>query len=161
MAAMKLTYTSKPNGVVKEKDVAQVAKEILRIERRHGTTSPSVVVDEARSESSPLHSYFTWDDTEAAEAHRRWQARVLVASVRVIYQGRSGPSTVRAFVNVVTTNGKDTSQGYMNITKVMSNAQLREQMLEAALNEITQWRERYNHLTELVSIFDAIDEITH
>lgn len=46
--------------------------------------TPPAVVEAARDETSPLHSCFTWDDGEAAEAYRRMEARVLIRAVKVV-----------------------------------------------------------------------------
>lgn len=158
---MKLQLTVNRNGRVKPENVNIVAREINRIQRRDGTVTAVAVVEEARPESSPIHKYFTWDDTQAAEAYRRWQARMLIASVRVIYDGAKEATSVRAFVNVISNDGEQNERGYIGIARVLSDKDLRAQMLDDAMSEINEWRERYNHLTELASIFDAIEKITH
>lgn len=48
-----------------------------------GRFAPNDVVEAARDEDSPLHAFFEWDDSLAAEAHRVEQARRLIRSVRV------------------------------------------------------------------------------
>lgn len=54
-------------------------------DRNHGALAPDDVVEAARPDDSPLHNAFTWDDTEAAKAHRLWQARQLIRAVVVVY----------------------------------------------------------------------------
>jgi len=58
------------------------------------------VLADARDEGSPLHPYFEWDDTAAAEAHRLAQASALIRRVRVevITVPDAPPIKVRAFV---------------------------------------------------------------
>ncbi len=51
--------------------------------RNKGILAPDDVVRDAHSESSPLHSYFTWDNTEAAHQYRLEQARTLIRNVKV------------------------------------------------------------------------------
>ncbi|MFW6342878.1 MAG: hypothetical protein ACOC00_07650 [Halothiobacillaceae bacterium] len=64
---------------------AQAAGETLdRIAARDGSVTPAAVVDEARPKDSPIHSCFEWRDKVAAEAHRKYQARHLIRSVRVV-----------------------------------------------------------------------------
>jgi hypothetical protein len=43
-----------------------------------GKLRPPDVVNAARPEESPLHSHFEWDDSEAAEEYRLYQARYLI-----------------------------------------------------------------------------------
>lgn len=48
-----------------------------------GRLRPEDVVDAARNPNSALHSYFTWDDSEAAAAFRLQEARALIKRVKV------------------------------------------------------------------------------
>jgi hypothetical protein len=157
---MKMTvenYSNRNGGAMDP----EVVKEIHRIERKHtGMSAAPAVVDAARPETSRLHRYFEWNNDKAGESYRVWQARQLIATVHVTYINDRKPITVRAFVNVIRTNGNgDRERGYMGIAKVLSKSDLREQMLATALAEVNRWRERYASLTELADIFDAIDKI--
>lgn len=51
--------------------------------RNAGLLTPNDVVADAKSETSPLHSFFTWDDTEASHQFRLDQARSLIRNVQV------------------------------------------------------------------------------
>lgn len=65
----------------------------------HGKLTDTLVVNEARPEEHPLHSRFEWDDTVAGESWRRYQARDLIRSVRIIFRESADRQhgTVRAF----------------------------------------------------------------
>lgn len=85
-----------------------VRDELQAIYERRGVLTPGLVVDEARDPSHPLHSKFEWDDTVAAEAHRRQQAQTLIRSVRIRYVGETTDQVsdaVRAFTSVRTPAG--------------------------------------------------------
>ena len=49
----------------------------------HGRLTTDIVLEAATNVDSPLHKIFEWDDTVAAHAHRRWQARRLIKSVKI------------------------------------------------------------------------------
>ena len=49
----------------------------------HGRLTTDIVLEAATNVDSPLHKIFEWDDTVAAQAHRRWQARKLIKSVKI------------------------------------------------------------------------------
>ena len=49
----------------------------------HGHLTPDLVLDAATKKTSPLHAMFLWDDTLAANEHRKWQARKLIRSVKI------------------------------------------------------------------------------
>jgi hypothetical protein len=61
-----------------------VKEELERISRlKGGRITPDTVIVEAKKKSSPLHEFFTWDDSEAAKKQRLYEARELIRSVRV------------------------------------------------------------------------------
>ncbi|MDP2916749.1 MAG: hypothetical protein Q8O16_02335 [Dehalococcoidia bacterium] len=129
--------------------------EMERIRNEYGgALRAQDVVADAESENSPLHRYFTWDDTEAAYQHRLWQARQLISAVVVMlpYAKRS----ITAYVSL----RDDRRVGiYRPIVEVMSNADMRNQFLAEALDDLRTWERKYNRLVELVPIFEAIKNI--
>ena len=136
---------------------AQIIGETLEaIEKDHGGVTPAVVVDEARPITSVLHPFFEWDDSVAAENHRREQARALVQAVVVkAYDNEETRSPTRAFVSVMSeTDGRS----YVGIATAMSNTEMREQVFERARSEIEDWRNRYWSLQEFAKVFEAIDK---
>jgi len=62
-----------------EKKKNGVVDELTRIANKHnGLLRPADVIEAARPVGSPLHTRFTWDDTEAAHQYRLWQAREII-----------------------------------------------------------------------------------
>jgi hypothetical protein len=55
----------------------------LRVIDPEGYLNPASVVRAARDDASPLHQYFNWDDGDAADRYRLFQAGVLIRRVRV------------------------------------------------------------------------------
>jgi hypothetical protein len=49
----------------------------------HGRLTTDIVLEAATNVDSPLHKVFEWDDSTAAHAHRVWQARKLIKSVKI------------------------------------------------------------------------------
>lgn len=116
------------------------------------------VLEDAAREDSPLHDYFTWDDTEAARKYREWQARHLInhIQVRVVRVGDEKP--VRAFVNVVMETAHGAKRVYVDQSRAVQRSELRDQLLDRAKETIRHWRERFREVTELSGIHRAIDE---
>ena len=80
---------------------AVVGEELEKIRQNSGgKLLPEVVVDEARSEESPLHPAFEWDDTTAAEEYRIGQARQIIRAVHVVVIGTKPPKTRPVFVHI-------------------------------------------------------------
>src|ERR1700691_4847214 len=67
-----------------------IRENLEAIKEKRGKLTPELVVDEARSESHPLHKRFEWDDTIAGESWRREQARKLIIEVEVTYSKQDG-----------------------------------------------------------------------
>jgi len=51
--------------------------------RTGGRLTPEDAIEDAKDPESPLHPHFTWDDSEAAQKQRLYEARTLIRSVRV------------------------------------------------------------------------------
>ena len=51
---------------------------------KYGRIDPELVLDEAKDEASPLHSFFEWNDGTAATHYRIGQAYSLIASTRYV-----------------------------------------------------------------------------
>lgn len=83
---------SKKKPTVEEEPV-QVSKPVLRELMKlakHGRLTPDEVVREAEDPDSPLHEYFTWEDSVAGAKWRRHQARLLIGGTtfKVEYMDR-------------------------------------------------------------------------
>jgi hypothetical protein len=129
--------------------------EFLRQQCR-GELTPKDVVDDARNDNSPLHSYFEWDDGAAAEAYRLSQARGLIRTVVAIYTHDDRPATrTRAFVHVP----EPGTPHYRSMSDAMSKKATRELVLQKAWREFQQFRKRYADLKEFSKIFEAADEV--
>jgi hypothetical protein len=135
---------------------AQIAGERLESIRKKKGLTPRNIVTDARSKSSPLHPCFEWRDSEAAQKYREMQAREIIRNIIVVVEDHKGADhSVRAFVNVT----KDEKREYTSISKAMSDTELRQQVLEAALFELRAWRQKYSDLQELADILAAVDRI--
>ena len=148
------------NDPILKRDTAKskiVADRLEAISAKRKLT-PKAVVDDARPANSPLHRYFTWNNGEAAEKYRLWEARELIMSVNVTFIGPKGDRRkTRAFVSVSDGGEEGARQHYMPTENAMQRFDMRQQLLERALRDAETWRLRYQTLTELAEIFEAID----
>lgn len=142
-----------------DSDKAPVVGHCLeQIQKRTGRRGikPSEVIDEAKEPSSPLHEFFEWDNTKAAEAYRVEQARHLLAAITVEYEDVNESRPVRLFVNMKP-QGEGNEREYIPTVAVLSDASMRAQLIRQALGEADAWRKRYEHLNELANVFAAIE----
>jgi len=135
-----------------------IIQELHRIAAAHGgELRPVDVVEAAKNKTSPLHSKFEWDDGEAAERYRLWQARQLI-SVTVQYTGaEDNPILSRVFVSLTPDRGE--ANGYRTIQAVMGNPSQRAQLLEDALQDMRRFQKKYSDLKELSELFKAMDSV--
>ena len=120
-----------------------------------GALSPSEVVEAARPAASPIHGQFCWDDTEAAHRYRLQQASELLRVTVELIEVKSETYEVRAFTSLSPDRAKD-GKSYRATVAVMTNKQMREQMLADALAELEAFQRKYAALSELAEVFAAI-----
>lgn len=82
--AVNVVYRAAKWASISDQQAEAIGPVFSAIEQRDGALSPRAVVDEARSESSPLHPYFEWDDHRAAQSYRIGQAKTLTRSVVMV-----------------------------------------------------------------------------
>lgn len=131
-----------------------VQERIMELRDRDGLCSPQAFVDSARPEDDPLHEALEWDDFRAAEAHRRWQARTLINSVRIVENGVV--SETPAFVHVRIVDEDGASEGYVDTAALRTNDEMRVFALMEARRYLQGAKKRYGHLNELSKVWDAI-----
>lgn len=137
-----------------------VIMELRRIaDYNNGVLKPEDVIESARSAKSPIHKAFTWDDTDAAHEYRLWQARQLIrVSVEYIKQPDKKSVEVRAFVSL-TPDRQQKGGGYRHTVTVMSNKDMRRQLLSDALAELQVFERKYQGLIELECVFKAAHKV--
>lgn len=118
-----------------------------------GGLTPRNVVEAARSNRSPLHKHFEWDDAKAAEAFRLDQARSLIQSIRV-EDDEAEEGTTRAFVSIAAKGGTS----YRAASEVKNSADLQAVVLAQAERELEAFEKRYRELTEICGIVRSARE---
>lgn len=129
--------------------IVDALKQIQR-RNRSGKLLPSAVVQAARNPDNPLHDKFCWDDTKAATEYRIWQARQLIASIEVIYDGPEEKSP--CFVSLKS-DRKD--GGYRSVSDVLSDRKLHAEMIRTVIEELKSMQDRYARFKELQPVWKA------
>lgn len=148
------------------KNTTEVYAELERIAKANkGHLTPDAVLKNAASKRSPIHKYFTWDDSEAAHHWRLTQAAMLIRSVKVNVEmhDQDKPLVCRAFVNVASTQRDDEDKAapgvYVPLEVALKVDDYRTQMLENASSELAAFRRKYAVLRELAGVFAEIDKL--
>ena len=109
-----------------------------------GIVTPEQLVSIARPENHPLHPYFTWDDTEAARLHRINEARAILRVAVEYLQVNNKREPVRVTVHL---SSDDT--GYRLLSEVLSDAEMRAQLIADAGRDIETFKRRYQTIIEI------------
>lgn len=117
-----------------------IDQEVTRIYNRDGYVTASTLLEESKRPNAPLHHHFEWDDSVAANEHRLWQARQLIARARIIVLDQK-----EEFVNVprVANEGEGKEGYYKPISVVVKDVDeftlawdAAQKRLEAARKEL-------------------------
>lgn len=146
-------------------DAQAVGRRLEELSTQHGELLPEIVERDARKKGSPLHDLFTWDDSAAALQYRLGQAAHIIRCVIVI-DDPAAPEPHTAYVRVEVPNGVGLDDeervfrsSYRPTALVMSDAELREQVVARALRDLAALRQKYRDLDELAEVFRAIDRV--
>lgn len=135
----------------------EAISELARIKRTRGALTPTHIVDESRAPTSPFHNWFEWDDSTAAEEHRRHQARQIVRSLVIRREHGDGGDHVTQsprFVSVVTDSERPE---YLETEKALGNKNLARQVVNNALRDLRAWQQRYRGIVEMADILKAVE----
>ena len=95
------------------------------------------VIEAAKDESCVLHSHFEWDDTEAAKAFRKEQARTLIQRCKITLVSR--PDThIRLFTSLP--SDRENGGGYRLTSTVLNDEQMKLELVHDIELTIARWR---------------------
>jgi|GEM_PF-2526202 len=151
----KRRFTSKSMGA----EAVEVIGAAIQDLSKQNACSPQTLVDAARNKKSPLHKYFEWNDSKAAEKYRRTQARFYMSVINVEYTTKeTGTVSFRAFQPTYTGGlGKQ----WKPTLEIASTKQGMDELLEKARAELKTFREKYTALRTYAKahgMLRAIDE---
>jgi hypothetical protein len=160
-------YTWRDSARIKGVDATSAATVLKHIQTRDGSIQAQAVVDEARPKDNPIHPAFEWRDKLAAEEHRRWQARQLVRSIRVI----DAPATDRPpdVVHVQVTSpafvfaghgNEDKPAGYYSSVTVLSDMDLFDRAMNEALQKLRSAERSVEELKALAEKSEQRETLT-
>lgn len=129
-------------------------EELIRLAKRHGgALTPEQVVEAASDPQSPLHSYFEWDDTEAARKYRLVQARELLRfTVQIVAEDKP---PVRAFVSLEIERDQHV---YRLTSDVLRHKSYREALLEQCRKDAERFVKKYRALEELANVIPVLEQ---
>lgn len=147
---MKQEYKFITPGLWGDLTADKAMAELERIREKHGELKPEYVVEESKDEKAVLHKCFQWDDTIAAQMWRKEQARQLIKNITVTIVNENVSATIRAIVNVATSNGDKRS--YIPLTQAILDETAYDDLLAQAKADMEAFIAKYSQLNELNSV---------
>lgn len=136
--------------------------ECERIRAKHGgDLDAQSVVDAARAKRSPLHDEFEWDDTKAANEHRKSTARVLISSIVVRRDETTSDEPVKMYSVTRTekTDDKPAGKTYRSLEEILQDPVARAELLQKALRELVSLQRKYRSLQELAVVWREVERV--
>lgn len=139
-------------------DATKIYNELERIRQKRGRCTPPIIVEEARTKTSPLHPIiFGLSEAETLRLGYEMIAARLVRSIQVtIITPERKEIDTRAFVSRPDPDSKG-KRFYSPVTDNLEDEEGRAYLLQQAWLALRAWRRRYANLSELATVFDAID----
>lgn len=134
-------------------------EELEKLELKYnGKLKPSDIVREASRTTSPLHNWFDWNDDSASEKWRLHQARNLINRVKVTILFEGQQKEYKKYLNVtIEDDSNHKERVYVTTEQILSDNDLKVQILRRALNEVSYWKRTYEDYAELEDVFKGIN----
>ena len=131
-----------------------IAKEVMDQLSAEGRLSPAELVRVSKPKNAPLHNEFEWDDKAAAQMWRERTGRIMIASIIVTADEEEEPKQVRAYFNI-----ERGTHEYIPTEIIYSDEAKRARLLDIAKRELLSFKVKYQTLTELAGVMNAIDDV--
>lgn len=143
-------------GLAKGIKPEDAANELSRIQSVYGKITPEVIVREASDKSSPLHSYFEWDDEKAGHRWRVQQARILLNNIQVKVVSDGEERQISVFEVTSTSEGYKSIDTFTREDVEYVKADIRSRL--KALNEKMKSYNQFDRVREhITAAIEAID----
>jgi hypothetical protein len=134
--------------------MAEVADALRRLEQENGDLNPSDVVDSARDPTSPMHDFFEWDDTIAAEQWRMSQARLLIRRVKIQVLVRDIPMDVMRYVRNPEEPGR-----YSDIVRIRTDEDRSRRVVIDEMSRVAKAAKRARAVAAVLGTTEQVEEI--
>ncbi len=159
--AQAIELKEKPDvGLKRERKQVEIDEALTELHERRGRVLPAELLVEAQAEEHPLHKYFEWDDSVAAQKYRLTQAHAIIIGSRMaeVYRQQGDrrlvveaePTQVRRLVNAFA------GEGYRMRNDVLADTDERKALVEKKLSILRGWCREAADIEELARLRTAI-----
>ena len=131
---MQKVFKARSGAQITDADAVVIGERIDTLMDKHGgELTPSQLLEDARKVRSPIHKFFDWDDSEAAEKWRTHQARQLISSVVVTVEVKGRQHDMRSFHNVT---NQQHERVYVTLETVGNTPSYAQQLIDDAQSNL-------------------------
>jgi len=136
---------------------AQIIGDFLDKKFPKGEYTAHQILDVARPKKSPIHWFFEWDDTKAAEAYRLMQAASLIVRISVVVNDEPLPAAMR--LKVEEDGDKEATAKYYTEERIQKSENLLDQVSLRAHAQLKNWCDRYKNFTGLKRFVGEVEKV--
>lgn len=140
-----------------EEERVAIVRRVQEITAEAGHVTPDMILEEAKPVDSPFHDWFEWDDTKAALAHRRNQARRLIGMVQVYI--RTQTRTVSSVAYVRDPKAKANVQSYVSTESLKSDRELAVAALSYEMKRVRSMIERTRKVAAALGLEEEVESL--
>lgn len=162
----KRKWEPKPGAQFGKKDAQVIGERIFEdLSPKLGRTPTTAeIIEDAEPTDSPLHKFFEWNNSKAANAHRKQQARHLcnhIYEVPIDYRTQK-PVRIDALISIRKMDkdgGLLSQRAYLPAETVGKTELYRLQVVQFVLGRIEHWTKKYEQYEELEPIAESIRRV--
>ena len=145
-------YFARKNGVIKQEDAQAIGEFLEEIGARN---TENILEEIKKHPEHPIHKYvFNNKDKEAVAEYRLYKVRLVCQSVMYKLERMGDKEPVRLLYNIQNEEGE---REYKTIKEVFEDGNYTNQVIERAVSELENWKERYKIYKELSKVADFIE----
>ena len=138
-----------------------IGREIKLLYEKDGFVSPTTVLDAGRAKNHPLHPFFTWDNSVAAEEYRLQQARNMILATKFVVflkeDNKKVAKIIRKVHHVRQFLQPEVGAGvYLLRQDVLDDRDYRSDFIDRKKKELRSWCASIVDVKELASLRDLI-----
>lgn len=149
-------YFARQGSRFTDDDAKIIGPELEKLANGKRATAKDIV-ESAKENNSPLHTYFEWQDDVAAGLYREAQARHMANSITIKVKSNGGEDTeIRAFhaIKIVTVEDEPKQKNYIPIDRVADDINMIGQVVEEARKALIGWKQRYEMYRSMIPAFN-------
>ncbi len=132
----KKKYKARKGSKFQKKDAQVIGETIEKLKEKKGYVKTEDIVESARIKKSPLHKYFEWDNSKAAQKYRLQQARGMISSVVEVIVVSEEKVEQRSFFSVTAKTNGNSEKVYVTLKDAVETTDYRKQLLNQAITTL-------------------------